>query len=327
MNHAITKPHVYPEWYQDARNAFEIQFALYLDRLGDSKLGSIATEALKPGRRIRPTLFYSFWHAQKKSYPNDIDSLPAIAIELFHAASIIIDDIIDQEERRRNKLPFHYRYDLNIALLASHYLVAEAYHSLEPHPLAEKLFSAATLCYRRAGQGELWDTNRDIEFSVAEQQTRSLDKTVAFFQFVGRSLDICLNQAAAHYEAIFSMLGKNFQISNDVTDLIFLNESNRYDPDHSYRINLSFLMPLLLEKSIIKEDEIFQSVPYKRLIELSRAARNEIGDSKAYLHHLFEPERILVKGSPLSPPEQSLVMKFLDNLEQPSFWLHAHSTK
>ncbi|GEM_PF-3117163 len=327
MNHVITKPHVYPEWYQDARNAFEIQFALYLSKFGSSKLGRIATEALKPGRRIRPTLFYSFWYTQKKSYPNDIDSLPAIAIELFHAASIIIDDIIDQEERRRNKLPFHYRYDLNVALLASHYLIAEAYHSLEAHPLAQKLFSAATLCYRRAGQGELWDTNRDIELSVAEQQARSLDKTVAFFQFVGSSLDICLNQAAAHYEPIFSMLGKNFQISNDVTDLIFLEESKRYDPDHSYRINLSFLTPLLLKKGKIQEDEIFQSVPYKRLIELSKAARNEIGDSQVYLHGQFESERVMVKESPLSSSECSLATDFLDHLEQPSFWLHAHSTE
>ena len=52
----------------------------------------------------------------------------AVALELFHNVSLIIDDILDRSRFRRGKLTLHCRFGLLPALMASGFITAEGFN-------------------------------------------------------------------------------------------------------------------------------------------------------------------------------------------------------
>lgn len=84
---------------------------------------------LSGGKRFRPALVYMVAYALKKD--KDVSSA-AMAIEYFHTASLIADDLpcMDNDDERRNKPTVHKVYGETIALLASYALIAEGYGSI-----------------------------------------------------------------------------------------------------------------------------------------------------------------------------------------------------
>jgi geranylgeranyl diphosphate synthase type II len=84
---------------------------------------------LSGGKRFRPALVYMVAHALKND--KDVTSA-ALAIEYFHTASLIADDLpcMDNDDERRNKPTVHKVYGEAIALLVSYALIAEGYGSI-----------------------------------------------------------------------------------------------------------------------------------------------------------------------------------------------------
>jgi len=87
-------------------------------------------KALFPGRRMRPILLLMLLTSENElkafcdsnpKYLND-----CIILELLHRASIIVDDIVDNDTQRRNESTYHILYGLSNAILISHLLVSEA---------------------------------------------------------------------------------------------------------------------------------------------------------------------------------------------------------
>ena len=150
--------HAYPQWFRTAREACERDIQeVVRTRIHPEALCNPAVAAIFPGRRIRPTLYYSYWRAVRGTLPTEVHILPALALELFHAASIIVDDLADQELTRRNKLPLYRHYDADTAILTSHYLVATGYELLAHHPQGASLSACWTKAYSQAAQGQYSD--------------------------------------------------------------------------------------------------------------------------------------------------------------------------
>lgn len=84
---------------------------------------------LNGGKRFRPTLVFMVADALKKNI--NVTSA-ALAIEYFHNASLIADDLpcMDNDDERRNKPTVHKIYGETIALLASYALIAEGYGAI-----------------------------------------------------------------------------------------------------------------------------------------------------------------------------------------------------
>ncbi len=86
----------------------------------DKKLREILFYVLSDGKKVRPIIFTSIY---KKL--NNLDTVPnyvmkcAIAVEYIHTASLIIDDIMDDDDYRRGKMALHVKYNLSIAQLAA----------------------------------------------------------------------------------------------------------------------------------------------------------------------------------------------------------------
>jgi geranylgeranyl pyrophosphate synthase len=114
---------------------------------------------LKDGKRWRPYLLactYSALSGGTTNLPDEVRRL-AIAVECFHKASLIHDDIEDSDDLRYGAPTFHRQYGIPVAINAGDLLVGEGYRwitSVETRT-AELLRIAAenhrTLCL---GQGE-----------------------------------------------------------------------------------------------------------------------------------------------------------------------------
>jgi geranylgeranyl diphosphate synthase, type II len=84
---------------------------------------------LNGGKRFRPMLVFMIAEALN---PNKEVVNAALAIEYFHTASLIADDLpcMDDDDERRNKPTVHKIYGEAIALLASYALIAEGYGAI-----------------------------------------------------------------------------------------------------------------------------------------------------------------------------------------------------
>lgn len=81
------------------------------------------------GKRFRPALVLMI--ADELGHGIDV-MLSALAIEFFHTASLIADDLpcMDDDDERRNKPSLHKAYGEAIALLSSYALIAAGYECL-----------------------------------------------------------------------------------------------------------------------------------------------------------------------------------------------------
>ncbi|MCK4979474.1 MAG: polyprenyl synthetase family protein, partial [Candidatus Delongbacteria bacterium] len=107
--------------------AFEDKLNIYREKINDSLDQILQVEEPRSlyepmkyiinigGKRIRPILceiFYRMFNGEK-----DKVLYPALAIELLHNFTLVHDDIMDDDDKRRNKPTVHVKWDLAIGVL------------------------------------------------------------------------------------------------------------------------------------------------------------------------------------------------------------------
>jgi len=80
------------------------------------------------GKRLRPLLLLFSTEAVGGAVKSSYNA--ALAVEMLHNFTLIHDDIMDNADKRRNKLTVHVKYDVNTAILAGDGLLAVAYEYL-----------------------------------------------------------------------------------------------------------------------------------------------------------------------------------------------------
>lgn len=251
--------------------------------------------------------------------------LPALAIELFHAASIIVDDISDGEDRRRDKLPFFRLYDQNIAVVLSHFLMAEGGRLLAQHPDSSILLEAWSRAYAEAAEGQALDLRWFRSFNKLEHQRLSLRKTSAFFGFIGDAIATTGHDERGELGDRLREIGECFQISNDVVDLLYFGRSGRHNPSKSYVLRPSYLVPRLIDAGLLDRKHVFESLPFLAHQQISEAARQLIPDAHQFLLRLFEPLNNRLETSCLIQGHRQILSEFVAQTTRPSFWLHTHA--
>ncbi len=81
------------------------------------------------GNRLRPILFcwgYFFSNKTEKEIDYSKISKLAVPIELIHKASIITDDIVDNDDFRNSKSTFHKEHSINEGIIFSEFLIVYA---------------------------------------------------------------------------------------------------------------------------------------------------------------------------------------------------------
>jgi len=186
----------------------------------------------RAGKRWRPFLtvctYRAFCTDNSRVSEEDVRKV-AIAVECFHKASLIHDDIEDGDAERYDQRTLHAEYGVPIALNVGDLLLGEGYRLLAevnvPDAPKTKLLQAAAHGHRNLclGQGsELAWMRKPGPISVKEVLDIFRMKTAPAFDValhLGAILADCDEQVAAVLKHYSESLGIAYQIRDDLDDL------------------------------------------------------------------------------------------------------------
>ena len=217
----------------------------------DDATARIARDYLeKGGKRWRPYLAACTYMALETDRRGVEPDLPeavlkaAVAIECFHKASLIHDDIEDGDERRYDSPALHAEVGVPVALNAGDFLVGEGYRLLAEAGYPEAVAIAAeghVTLSRGQGRELLWA--RDPR-PLASMQVLDIfrQKTAAAFEVALRIGAVLGGADAATHDVLrkySESLGIAYQIKDDIDD--FKGEADSNDLD---QVRLSLILTI-----------------------------------------------------------------------------------
>jgi len=204
--------------------------------------GRIAMEWLREGgKRLRPFITLAAYAAARHGetafgegvaedglIPPAVRRI-ALAIEVLHKASLVHDDIEDDDDLRYGRQTLHRQYGVPVALNVGDFLLGEGYrliaHADAPAVAKARMLESAAQSHRRLciGQGaELCWARSPRPLSVQEVVDIYAGKTAPAFE-VALELGAILADAPAEMHEVFhdysTALGIAYQIRDDVEDL------------------------------------------------------------------------------------------------------------
>lgn len=202
----------------------------HADDLPYSPLFSSARySTLAPGKRLRPMLVL----AVCETYGIDLDSVlvPACALEMVHAYSLIHDDLpcMDDDDFRRGKPALHKVYPEWHALLTGDFLLTYAFEAISSAPhldVDQKLVLVHTLAKHAGAHGMIGGQMIDLltegkEVDWALLQRMHLGKTAglitAALEFGGILSRVSFDDRSA-LRLAGSAIGLAFQLIDDLLD-------------------------------------------------------------------------------------------------------------
>jgi len=281
---------------------------------------AIAREWLmRAGKRWRPFLAVAVFQALCREVgqplPDDLKKV-AVAVECFHKASLIHDDIEDNDAQRYQEKTLHEEYGVAVALNVGDLLIGEGYRLIgackaDPEQKAEMLRVVAEgqreLC---RGQGAELCWARSPQ-PLTQHQVLAIfrKKTAPAFEVALRLGALCANaelyqQVAGVLKTYSEALGIAYQIRDDLEDLGAGGDSNDLD---GLRPNL--LLAVAHEKAKGHQKELLKSVWHRQMPAGVTAAQIETLYTEL---HADERARIL-----LATYKESAI-RCLSELENPN---------
>lgn len=211
----------------EARIAQSIEIALNpVMASAPNSLRPAVTHALsQPAKRLRPRVaMLSYIAAGGISFDSVLPI--ALSVELLHAASLIIDDVIDEANSRRGRPALHIAYGLQSALLTAGFLVNEAQRLVTKNDKFLVLESSSVNVFINAldhiFEAEASALEHGAEVSTDEWIEIARGKTSALFIAAAECGGLCAHAEDSIVQALrlFGMnLGIAFQAIDDVLDI------------------------------------------------------------------------------------------------------------
>lgn len=240
----------------------------------------------KSGKRWRPFLAACAWKAlqddPESPFPTDLKKL-AIAVECFHKASLIHDDIEDGDDLRYGEATVHAEHGVPVALNVGDLLLGEGYRLIaetEAPPAVRALMVKIAADGHRAlclGQGaELTWTNNPRPLAPVEVADIHRRKTAPAFEVALRlgaayaGADSKLHKTLTEYS---EALGIAYQIRDDIDDLV------SGDGDDVTAARPAFPLAVAFERAKGEDRDLLEAV-WKRTagLEAAQQAKELIGD-------------------------------------------------
>ena len=207
---------VYSNYIDKINSALQKELELYLE----SEFCEPLKYALDGGKRIRPIILL----LASECVGNIDDNVyaGACAIELLHTESVIHDDIIDNETKRRHKDPFHIKYGYNTSVLTGDFvlgLILNISSRLDNARVTKDLATAAMLMSEgEVLEGKL-EESEDVTF---EDYIKVMDyKTATAFEMAAK-LGAIIGGGDEEKISGLAEYGKNigiaYQIKDDLMD-------------------------------------------------------------------------------------------------------------
>ncbi len=170
------------------------------------------------GKLIRPALVFIGAQALDEEPEEFIDL--ALAVELLHTSSLIHDDIIDGDNRRRETISVHRKYGKEAAILAGDALISKAISLSSVYgPQVMKAISKATMdmC-----AGEILDYAYQRDRKVPDMQRYLQIAGLKSASLIGTACSIAATYKSSKLENELYEFGKDsgiaFQIRDDLAE-------------------------------------------------------------------------------------------------------------
>lgn len=218
------------QFIESSRGDLEQKIA---DMITDKKIASI----LEGGKRLRPLLAYLSFKActqgKEKSYQYQKALEGAVVIELAHAASLVHDDIIDNDRERRGKPSFYIKEGINNAILTGHKMLLAGFNiTLKHGKEVAKLYLESwneivngeldEVTFNKKDIKNLKKTGTKSEIFKAYEKIINL-KTAALFSSACKAGAIEANMSGDVIKLFASYgreIGLAYQLADDLVDLV-----------------------------------------------------------------------------------------------------------
>lgn len=230
------------------------------------------------GKMIRPG--FAVIASKFGTYHPERTRAMATVVEMFHIATLVHDDVIDDSRLRRGKETIQSKYGKEYAVYIGDYLFCICFKilastaSLQSIQLDSKAMSRICL-----GEVEQLNSRFQKEVSVKNYLKRISGKTAELFSlslYIGAAESDCEPKLARLFWNIGHNIGMAFQIIDDILDYTSSDEELGKEAGHDLRDGV-YTLPLiyalekepedlrrLLDKKDLNEEEI------KRVIELTQ---------------------------------------------------------
>jgi geranylgeranyl pyrophosphate synthase len=247
-------------------------------------LGSVDPELREPlatafagkPKSFRPLTVFACHRALTGARPSAGVIELAFGIELLHNMSLVVDDILDESDERRGVPTLQAGYGRLPALMASGYLVADAFELVAGDPFATR--HLAELLRRLAAAECLQWRLRRTPLGVADWQKIAGEDTGSMFEICavlgGRG------EALRRYGHLLGVLYHGCDDVGDVRGLEALGGGGDEDVRDGI---LTLPAALAVRDPQVRELFVRDDADVARLDELARAYRAQLGDAEEVL--------------------------------------------
>ena len=179
------------------------------------------------GKHYRPLISYAVYSTLSRSheYP-DFLRVAALAVECFHKASLIHDDIEDNDSERYGEPTMHQRIGMPVALNAGDFLVGEGYRlfcheSIPKNMMVEMVDQAAQAhCELALGQAREFELSQSAVTLEMCLETYRLKTSPAFrvAMNIGAIAAGKFNEYRDFFQRFADLMGVSYQLYDDLED-------------------------------------------------------------------------------------------------------------
>ena len=176
------------------------------------------------GKRIRPAMMLMAYNM----YRDDVDKIldPALALEIYHNFTLLLDDLMDNADVRRGNPTVHKRWDANTAILSGDVMLslADVYMSRVDDVYLRDVMSVFHRTSIEIAEGQQYDMDFETRDDVAEAEYIEMIRLktsvlLACALKIGALLGGASKEDAEHLYQLGESLGLAFQLRDDYLDV------------------------------------------------------------------------------------------------------------
>ena len=303
---------------------------LYLDIFFASEI----LKRIEKGRKIRSFLFITTAEALSPNLPENRLLDICLSIEMSHAASVLVDDILDGDDVRHGYQSSQATLGTPASALQAHFLCSEAITLVRSWP---EIQNQLVDTYRRLSIAEMYDIfmPQPNDQWICNGYTEQIyQKTSALFEysFVAAALASKRDDLKEQLKSVGQAMGKLYQLSNDYYDMQPHNLRKRHTTDHSWRITFSFPLAIYLQLHGIPgvQEELNQQIlSYDQWTKfLEKIWTKDVGEiTLAALTRTEKDAEELVASSTLPAEIRNQFSNLIKLIVQEGFWYHSYDAQ
>jgi octaprenyl-diphosphate synthase len=300
----------------------------------DSYFADEILKRIEKGRKIRSFLFITTAEELSSNLPESLLLDVCLSIEMSHAASVLVDDILDGDDVRHGYQSSQATLGTPASTLQAHFLCSEAITLVRSWP---EIQNQLVDTYRRLSVGEMYDifmpqpTDQWICNGYTE---RIYQKTSALFEYslVAAALVAKRGDLKEQLRSIGQTLGKLYQLSNDYYDMQPHNLRKRHTTDHSWRITFFFPLAIFLQLhglSSVQEELNQQLLSYDQWMKfLEKIWTKDVSEiAMAALTQTEKDAKELIESSMLPAEIRGQFTNLIELIVQEEFWYHSYDAQ